>query len=304
MRSRRRFFATLILVTAVVTLGAVEALAQPFDDFTEISLTDGYGTGSGVVGTGHETFSFTVEQERRVVIEVVVTEVMEGTGYEDDDSVLYLMDAEGYVVAQDDDSGEGYASLIDYPGLPAGTYYAAVLTYGNELKYEKDGRVKGFHDKGESRFAFELQVETVTRDPNATPLASLRNVTEMGLIERRAAAAGEAGEAHDAFAFRVSDPGRANIEVVVTRIMEGTEYDDDDSVLYLFDDRGELIAKDDDSGEGYASRLEVDLPYAGRYFAAVTTYGDDVELDDRDHLVGFDDDGGSHFEFQLVVDIE
>ena len=85
---------------------------------------------------------------------------------------------------------------------------------------------------------------------------------------------------------------------------EGTGYEDDDSVLYLIDDRGELIAKDDDSGEGYASRLEVDLPYAGRYFAAVTTYGDDVELDDRDHLVGFDDDGGSHFEFQLVVDTE
>lgn len=293
-----------LVLAVLLAFAAVEASAQPFDDATEISLMDGYGAASAVVGTGHQLFSFTIQEEQRMVIEVVVTEVMEGTGYEDDDSVLYLIDADGQILAKDDDGGEGYASLIDYPGLPAGTYYAAVLTYGNELKYGPDDRVKGFEDQGESRFAFELQVESMNRNPNATPPEPLRDVTEMGVIERRAAAGGEAGVRHTAFSFQVSEPASASIEVVVTRIMEGTEYEDDDSILYLFDDRGELIAEDDDGGDGYASRLETDLAYGGRYFVAVATYGDDVELDERDRLVGFENDGGSRFEFQLVIDVD
>ncbi|MFW6289256.1 MAG: DVUA0089 family protein [Spirochaetota bacterium] len=139
--------------------------------------------------------------------------------------------------------------------------------------------------------------------PEGPSLRGLNRTTELGEISGRTTAYGEAWRRHSAFTFTVDGPSTAEIEVVVTRIMEGMEYEDDDSVLYLFAEDGTLLGQDDDSGEGQASFLTVGLPEAGRYFVAVATYGDHVRLDSSNRLTHFSGGGMSRFEFDLVIDV-
>ncbi|MFO8064836.1 MAG: DVUA0089 family protein [Spirochaetia bacterium] len=288
----------VFLTALLIAVPAVQS--QEFsDEVSTIEIEEGLGVGEGEVGTGHEAFRFTLEETSDVNVEVVVTEVMQGAEYTDDDSVLYLIDEDARLIAEDDDSGEGYASRIEWDQLEPGTYYAVVVTYGNKIKKSSDDKVKGFGDSGKSRFSFDLRV--LKEEYFAKAVDSLHEPTDVGKVEGRADASGTVGERHEAFAFSVEEPSTAQLEVVVTDVMEGVEYEDDDSVLYLFDDRGRLLDKDDDSGEGYASYLEVELPKAGQYYAVVTTYGDEPTLDQQDYLVEFEDTGKSRFDFDLEL---
>ena len=92
------------------------------------------------------------------------------------------------------------------------------------------------------------------------------------------------------------------LEVVVTGINEGTRWTDDDSMLFLFDSQGSVVASDDDSGEGAASLIDTEQLEAGTYYAVVTTYPNSPVLDAHARLDRFSDDGGSDIEFDLRVD--
>lgn len=125
-----------------------------------VPLNNGSGVGYGEVGTGFSAFSFRVEGEMYVTVEVVVTEVRQGTMHEDDDTKLSLFGPDGLWYATDDDGGEGGASKLTSIWLPEpGTYYAIVTTYPNEPETQF-----GFFDyvepTGRSNVAFELLVST------------------------------------------------------------------------------------------------------------------------------------------------
>jgi len=297
MRSIIRIAVAIALVSVSATAVAIE-----FPEATRIDVSGGRGIAGGEVGTAYEAFRFSVDGRTTVTLEVKVTEVMEGTNYEDDDSVLYLMDEESYLFAEDDDSGEGFASKIENVTLDPGTYYAVVVTYGNEVSTGTGDQVTGFSNDGESRFRFDLVVET--SGGGSPGLDGLNEVVDMGVVRDREVASGEAGVEHAAFSFVAhSSAMYAKIEVDVTRVLQGTDYEDDDSILYLFADDGTLVTENDDYGDSLISYLDVELPYTGRYYVAVATFGDEAQLDGDDRLKGYQNNGKSRFQFDLVVDV-
>jgi hypothetical protein len=75
------------------------------------------------------------------------------------DSFILLFDANGFLVALDDDGGTGLLSKIVADGLPAGTYYLAVTTFGDVVDGELDGN-------GSSGGRYVLEIE----ESNAVPI--------------------------------------------------------------------------------------------------------------------------------------
>jgi hypothetical protein len=102
----------------------------------------------------------------------------------------------------------------------------------------------------------------------------------------------------------VQEAGDLTMEVLVTAIYQGTRWEDDDSMLFLFDDRGGLIDSDDDSGEGGASLIEDTYVTSGTYYVIVTTYPNLPNLTPDQYLVDFYNDGGSDIEFDLRIELQ
>ena len=108
---------TTLIVTALLLCGAALAMGQTsWGAIVKSSQRIDFGPDGGVaygeVGTGFAAFSFDVEETGPLSLEVVVTEIRQGTEYEDDDSMLFLFDSDGYLVHYNDDGPYGSQSLI------------------------------------------------------------------------------------------------------------------------------------------------------------------------------------------------
>mgnify|MGYP006273466729 CR=1 FL=1 len=235
----------------------------------------------------------------------------------------YLMvEAPTGVVYSDDDGGTGRNSALRLDLPVSGTYYLYVSSFsgGSSGAFSlelvtSEGSALSDVGRGPAAVADEAEAaESLPRLESGAPamFGDLPVTTAAGLFpdaipvrieggQGRASAV--VGEGHAAFRFQGTEDSEVEIEVVVTSILQGTRYSDDDSMLFLFDGEGLLIGEDDDSGAGYASLLRTELPATGRYFAVVTTYNNEPELSDRGYLVEFPDNGGSRIEFDLVIEL-
>ena len=165
-------FLLLVTVAFVVSAGPIPVALLPS---TFIDISSGYGVGVGAVSTGHQIFNFDAAVGQVLKLEVVVTEVLQGTLAQDDDSTLFLFDSSGTLLASNDDidPGQILPSLIQGFLVPAtGTYYAGVTTYPNEPTdsngvpfFDPGGVISGWSDNGQSNIKFELQI-------SATPVTS------------------------------------------------------------------------------------------------------------------------------------
>lgn len=147
----------------------------------------------------------------------------------DTDTVLALLDADGNVLAEDDDGGEGFASelLLDvaHPGplfLRAGTLDDAGGSFDLVLQREPPAPPPDFPT-------------TLEQARAAGPLAA-DTVRTLRLGRRQSAV----------FALPAGPALLA-----LTRELDG----DTDTVLTLLDEDGATLAEDDDGGGGFASRL-------------------------------------------------
>lgn len=150
------------------------------------------------------------------------------------DTVLALLDAQGRVLAEDDDGGEeGLASRIEVTADQAGPLFLRV----NLL------------DPGDGRFELVLQ-QPPPGEPAGGPLTLTEAVGAPGLAVGVAATITLRGR-QEVF-FRL--PAGGQDLVVMTRgLARGT-----DTVIALLDANGREVAEDDDGGEeNLASRLEV-----------------------------------------------
>ncbi len=279
----------------------------------EIDWVGDRGVGEGSVGEGFASFVFDAETGTRVSLGILVTEARQGVRFTDDDSMLFLFDSSGTLLARDDDGGPGQASRIDSVTLPPSDgYYIVVTTYPNEPELTADGSFDTVEELGGSNIAFEVHLhrldegETGTRVRGALTsgrrgMEILQDARPIDLAGNRGAAEGIVSAGHEVFSFFVEENTSATIEVVVTDVLAGSEYRDDDSMLFLFDDRGMLVASDDDSGEGAASKLDVVLEGPQRYYAAVTTYDNTPEVDEDDRLIRFPETGESSIRFVLRI---
>ncbi len=278
---------------------------------TEIDFVGGRGIGEGSVARSFDAFWFELQEGARISMEILVTEEREGVRFTDDDSMLFLFDSRGKLLASDDDGGPGSTSRIDEIRLEGGNrYYAVVTTFPNEPETSPGGVFDTLGDLGSSDISFELHIRKLadgetgkrlmgTLTSGARGMEILQEARSFEMDGNQGVAEGIVRAGHEVFFFDVGEDSSVSLEVVVTEVYQGSEYRDDDSMLFLFDERGHLIAEDDDGALGNASALRVNLAGPGRYYVAVTTYDNTPELDESDKLVRFPGTGESSIRFLL-----
>jgi hypothetical protein len=146
-------------------------------------------------------------------------------------------------LAEDDDGGDGGNSRIEYFTEPGKTYIAMVRGYEDET----------------GSYQFQASLEPVQADP-----------TEPNQTRDQAAAITLGSEVNAYFLspadvdwYRLSIPAAGNVVIYTEGNM--------DTLLYLHDSAGELIAEDDDSGSGDNARIVASLP-AGTVYIRVKAY--------------------------------
>lgn len=137
---------------------------NPFDPISSIDLSSGSGLVSGTASTGNQVFSFMAQGGNLLTLDIDVTDILSGTAYTNDDTVLYLYDSEGRILAVGEDKDESLASrILNYLITEDGTYYAAVTTAGNEPILQLGSRFNtllGFENNGLGNVAFDLSVSS------------------------------------------------------------------------------------------------------------------------------------------------
>ena len=160
------------------------------------------------------------------------------------DTVLALLDADGAEVAQDDDGGRGFASLLPLDLAPPGAAFLRVSTL----------------DNAGGRFDLALRREAPPPPPDfpTTPQAA----REAGPVAADLVRQLTLGRRQVAVFALPPEPLTA-----LTRDLRANT----DTVLALLDADGQVLLEDDDGGGGYASRLSTTRAGGGAAFLRVST---------------------------------
>lgn len=173
-------------------------------------------------------------------IAVVTSDLRRGT-----DTVLALLDANGQEVTEDDDGGGGLASRLEVPAAEARPAFVRARVLGEVA--------------GEFTLAVEADVPEPVTFPTSIEAAAaapmLRPGVGMPIRLRRGQSA-----------YFLLPPGAGTL--LTRELREGT-----DTVLEILDASGQVLAEDDDGGEGLASRLPVDAARKGNAFVRAGVLG-------------------------------
>jgi hypothetical protein len=161
------------------------------------------------------------------------------------DTVLALLDADGAVVAEDDDGGGGLTSRLEVAAADPRPLFVAARLLGD-----------GAGD-------FELLVEADAQGPADFP-ASPAAAAAAAPIEPGVAVRIRLRRGQSAY-FRLP-PGALLVQTQALR--EGT-----DTIIEIIDESGQVLAEDDDGGEGLASRLLVEAARKGELLVRAATLG-------------------------------
>ncbi|NJL21444.1 MAG: hypothetical protein HC895_12450 [Leptolyngbyaceae cyanobacterium SM1_3_5] len=124
-----------------------------------LDLASGSATQSGTVSSGQQVYSFVARAGDRLSIDVNVTRIMPGTPFMDDDSQLFLFDAAGRLIAQNDDQERSFQSRIANFTIPAdGSYFVVVTTFNNDPILNSSGIVLRWESDGGSNIEYLLTV--------------------------------------------------------------------------------------------------------------------------------------------------
>ncbi len=161
------------------------------------------------------------------------------------DTVLTLLDANGEELTEDDDGGGGLASRLEVAAAEARPIFVRARVLG-------DGA-------GE----FDLSVEADVPEPVTFP-TSLQAAAGAPMLQPGVAVPIRLRRGQSA--YFLLPPGAG---VLVTRdLRDGT-----DTVLEILDAQGEMLAEDDDGGEGLASRLPIEAVRKGDIFVRAGVLG-------------------------------
>ena len=129
---------------------------------TALSFTNRSARGSGTVSLGHQVFSFQAAPGDILSAGVDVLEYFPGSGATNDDSVVLLFDADGHLLASNDDTdsfeSEFESLLGGYTITNSGTFFLVVTTFGNNPVMSGAGTITGWEDDGGSSIQFDLVV--------------------------------------------------------------------------------------------------------------------------------------------------
>lgn len=133
-----------------------------FSAAAAIATSQGRGQVNGSVSNGHQLYRFSAAAGDTVNIEVNVTEVRAGSGFTDSDSQLFLFNAQGQLLAENDDFNGLESALMGVPIPATGDYFVAVTTFNNDPILDSFGRVTGWPDNGSSNIAYTLTVSGIS----------------------------------------------------------------------------------------------------------------------------------------------
>ncbi|MBD2090610.1 PPC domain-containing protein [Microcoleus sp. FACHB-1515] len=124
-----------------------------------LDFVTGAATHSGAVSSGQQVYSFTASAGDRLSIDVNVTRIMPGTPFMDDDSQLFLFDAAGRLIAQNDDQERSFQSRLANFTIPAdGTYFVVVTTFNNDPILNANGIILRWEGDGGSNIEYLLTI--------------------------------------------------------------------------------------------------------------------------------------------------
>ena len=162
------------------------------------------------------------------------------------DTVLTLLDANGQDVTEDDDGGGGLASRLEVAAADARPAFVRARVLG------------------EGAGEFDLVVEADLAGPPTFP-TSLQAAMDAPMLQPGVAIPIRLRRGQSA--YFMLPPGAY---VVATReLRDGT-----DTVLELLDTNGQVLAEDDDGGDGLASRLAIDGVRKGNAFIRAGVLGE------------------------------
>ncbi|WP_331235259.1 hypothetical protein [Natronorarus salvus] len=171
----------------------------------------------------------------------------------EDDPYLYLLGPDGAIVAEDDDSGTDLGSRLTAVLPQDGEYVVIATTFGPEDVFE-----------------YELSLECRSFQDVLGPQRTVRcGQTVAGeLTSNDAVGFRGPDHYHDAYCFlgREGDTVRLSLSTV-----------DGDTYLYLVDAAGQIVAEDDDGGNGLNSLIaDQRLEGSGVYYVVATSFGSDA----------------------------
>ncbi|SMX42244.1 DVUA0089 family protein [Octadecabacter ascidiaceicola] len=251
------------LATSAFALAALPALAQ------DANLCGGIGEnaqwlGGEEVASDISTAPNYIEQMALVLMRneyvglFTVSEPgdyrIEAQGRGGGDTVLDVRNAEGVIVASDDDSGGNAASRAE-TFLAAGTYCVSMRSFdGSPItgfvrasRMDQEALTEGFVEQQDNSVAGECNLSMAQPITLGEPVANNWSVQNI-------------------YSLRLDGP---------TSVSVTAENPDADPILTLFDSSGNWLAENDDF-DGLNSRIDMSEPLpAGEYCIAVNLYGDE-----------------------------
>lgn len=127
-----------------------------------IDLSSGSGVSAGTISNQQQVYTFFAGLGDRITLDVDVTRILPGSVFGDDDTQLFLFDASGRLIAENDDA-DGLQSRLEDVLLPrTGRYYAVVTTYNNDPLLDAEDRIEGWSEDGGSALEYTLTVSGAT----------------------------------------------------------------------------------------------------------------------------------------------
>jgi hypothetical protein len=127
-----------------------------------IDTRSGAGVVGGDVRQGEAIYSFWGGLGDRVTLRVDVNQIAPGVLYTDDDSQLFLFDAQGKLLAENDDFTRLQSQITDFLLPQTGQYYLVVTTYNNDPILDTERRVTGWSGNGGSAIEFTVSATGLT----------------------------------------------------------------------------------------------------------------------------------------------
>lgn len=261
------------------TLETATATELTPDNLGNFSFTEGaIGDNTNLDDSSLDVDIFEVDLDANTVLTVDInTEGLESNL----DSVVQIFDSEGSLVdVNDDENGETLDSFLEFSAEEAGTYYVGISGLGNNGEEGYDPNTAGSGISGASQGSYELEVvlenppvEDPTNDTLETAVTTGLNrdnpgsLTESGIIgdNEELEAPGLDVDLYKV-QLKLGDELAINVESAVLD-------SDLDSYLRVFNEQGEEVAFDDDSGEFTDSQLNFAPEANGIYYVGVSGFG-------------------------------
>ena len=247
-----RFGSTLTRVVAV-GFGLVAVAASPGRAQQQIPI------GTSVTGTlslsdpvfpsanrRYKVFTFAGTAGQTVQIDLMSS---------DFDAYLYLRDQYGNEITHDDDGGQGLNSRI-----------LRTLSYSGAYQIVASTAV----DNQTGNFTLQLQNAVVSQQPVVTSIATAASISAIGTIglnqqvQNNLVAGGQAYDGKPIHAY--------NFPCTAGQAFQMDVLSDWDNYAIVFDPMNNVVATNDDGGEGLNARITYTCAQTGTYKLGVTTY--------------------------------